>query len=132
MKFLVDTHVFLWVILSPKKISKRIRDILFDPSLSKYVSVITFWEISLKYQLGKIDLAGILPDKLPIIAKDSGFEILDLDPDTAASFYKLPRLGNKDPFDRMLAWQAISYDFHLLTKDQDFADYKDRGLKIVW
>ena len=108
------------------------KDLLLDPQLSKYVSAITFWEISLKYQLGKIDLKGVLPDQLPVIAKDSGFEVLGLDPDTAASFYKLPRLRNKDPFDRMLAWQAVSRDFHLLTKDQDFADYKDHGLKIVW
>ena len=132
MKLIVDTHIFLWVTISPKKISKRVKDLLLDPQLSKYVSAITFWEISLKYQLGKIDLKGVLPDQLPVIAKDSGFEVLGLDPDTAASFYKLPRLRNKDPFDRMLAWQAVSRDFHLLTKDQDFADYKDHGLKIVW
>ncbi len=132
MNYLVDTHIFLWVTIFSKKISKRVRDILLDPQISKYVSAITFWEISLKYQLGKIDLAGISADKLPVIAKDSGFDILNLDCDTAASFYKLPKLRNKDPFDRMLAWQAISKDFHLLTKDQDFADYKDHGLIIVW
>lgn len=132
MKYLVDTHIFLWSILSPKKISKSVKDILLDSQVSKYVSAITFWEISLKYQLGKIDLKGVLSDQLPEIAKDSGFEILDLNADTAASFYKLPKMPNKDPFDRMLAWQAIDKDFHLLTKDQDLADYKDHGLKIVW
>jgi len=132
VKYLVDTHIFLWSILSPKKISKSVKDILLDSQVSKYVSAITFWEISLKYQLGKIDLKGVLSDQLPEIAKDSGFEILDLNADTAASFYKLPKMPNKDPFDRMLAWQAIDKDFHLLTKDQDLADYKDHGLKIVW
>ena len=52
------------------------KSILLDPQAIKYISAITFWEISLKYQLGKINLVGILPDKLPIIAKDTGFEIL--------------------------------------------------------
>ena len=132
MNYLIDTHVFLWVLLSPKKIPKRVRDILLDTELTKYVSTITFWEISLKYQLGKIDITGVLPDILPTIAKNSGFEILNLDADTASSFYKLPKLRSKDPFDRMLAWQAISQDYHLLTQDQDFFGYKDYGLKIVW
>jgi len=132
VKYLVDTHVFLWTVLSPQKISKRVKDILLDTELTKYVSIITFWEISLKFSLGKIDLRSVLPDKFPTIATNTGFEILNLDSETVSSFYKLPKIRNKDPFDRMLAWQAIKEDFHLLTKDQDLADYKDNGLKIVW
>lgn len=132
MNCLIDTHIFLWVTISPKKISKKIKDLLLDPEATKHVSTITFWEISLKYSLGKIDLTNVYPDQLPAIAKDTGFEIIDLDADTASSFYKLPKLKNKDPFDRMLAWQAIAKDYYLLTKNHDFADYKDHGLKIIW
>ena len=95
------------------------------------VSAVTFWEISLKYQLGKLDLTGILPDALPAIAKKTGFEILQLDADTASAFYKLPKLKDKDPFDRMLTWQSIREDCHLLTEDDDFAKYQDYGLKIA-
>lgn len=131
MNYLIDTHIFLWTVFYSKKLSKRIKNILLDPEAIIHASVITFWEISLKYQLGKINLVGILPDKLPMIAKKSGFEILNLDVDTISSFYKLPKLKNKDPFDRMLAWQAICQDYHFLTQDQDFADYKNHGLKIV-
>ncbi len=131
MKLLLDTHIFLYVLFSPGKISKRIKNILSDPELTKYVSTIAFWEISLKYQLGKLDLTGVLPDALPALAKDAGFEILELDAEGASTFYKLPRLKNKDPFDRMLAWQAIRNDCRLLTEDQDFTGYKDCGLKIV-
>lgn len=132
MKYLVDTHAFLWVVLSPKRISKRVKNILLDGELTKYVSTISFWEISLKFSLKKIDLIGVLPYKLPAIAKDTGFEILGLDSDIAASFYKLPRIRNKDPFDRMLAWQAIRKDCLLLTRDKGFDYYKDHGLKTVW
>lgn len=132
MSYLVDTHIFLWSLLSPKKISKKIKDILLDPALTKNLSAITFWEISLKYQIGKLDLFGVLPEELLRLAKEAGFEILSLECETASSFYKLPKLKNKDPFDRMLAWQAIKYDYQLLTQDADFAGYKDHGLKIVW
>lgn len=131
MNYLVDTHIFLWAIISPKKIPQKIRKILNDPEPTKFVSALSFWEISLKFSLHKIDLAGILPDKLPAIVKETGFEIIDLDADTASSFYKLPILKNKDPFDRMIAWQAICNDFHLLTKDKDFATYTKHGLKIA-
>lgn len=132
MNYLVDTHVLLWVILSPKKISKRVKNILLDPELIKHVSAITFWEISLKFSLGKINLKGILPDKLPTVAKNTGFEILSLDCDTASTFHKLSKINRKDPFDRMLAWQAIREDCVLLTQDKEFSSYKDDGLNIVW
>lgn len=132
MNYLVDTQVFLWTILSPKKISKRAEGILLNTELTKHISAVTFWEISLKFSLGKIDLIGVSPDKLPDIAKDTGFEILNLDCNIASSFYKLPKIRNKDPFDSMLAWQAINYDYCLLTKDQEFIDYNKYGLKIVW
>lgn len=132
MNFLLDTHIFIWAIFEPEKIPKKSRAAILHTDSSVYISIITFWEISLKFTVGKINLKGVLPDKLPEIARNDGFKILDLDADTTSSFYKLPKVKNQDPFDRMLAWQAIKKDFHLLTKDRDFADYKDHGLKIVW
>lgn len=132
MSYLVDTHIFLWSVISPKKISQTIRKILNDPEPTKYISVLSFWEISLKFSLDKIDLVGILPEELPLIAKKANFDIINLDSKIASSYYKLPKSKNKDPFDRMLAWQAINKEYYLLTKDQEFADYKDHGLKIIW
>ena len=132
MSYLVDTHILLWSIFSPQMISQKVKKVLSEAESIKFVSVITFWEIAIKFSLGKLDLKGVLPDALPAIAKDTRFEILDLNTETAASFYKLQKLGNKDPFDRMLAWQAISKDFYLLTRDKSFSVYSNLGLKIVW
>ncbi len=132
MNYLVDTHVFLWAISAPEKLSKKAKSLLLDVDSAKYISLITFWEISLKFSTGKLDLKGGLPENMPFIAKRVGLEVLSLDTDTVSSFYKLPKIPNKDPFDRMLAWQAINKNFSLLTKDKDFADYKNYGLKIVW
>jgi len=129
---LVDTHVFLWVLLSPQKISKRVKELLLDPDVTKLISAVTFWEISIKFSLGKIDLKGVLPEKLPALAKDTGFEFLNLDCETAANFHNLPKLDQKDPFDRMLAWQAIRNECILLTADKDFAQYKEHGLEVAW
>lgn len=131
MNCLVDTHIFLWSVFSPGKISKKVRALLLDPEVTKYVSVITFWEISLKFSLGKIDLKGVAPDMLLQVARETGFEILPLDAETISSFYRLPKIANKDPFDRMLAWQSIVKDHSLLTKDKDFIAYKAHGLKML-
>lgn len=139
MTYLVDTHIFLWSIISPKKISQKIRKILNDPEPTKFISVLSFWEISLKFSLEKIDLVGISPDQLPDVAKKANFDIIGLDVETASSYHKLPKTNNeqssssnKDPFDRMLAWQAIRGDYTLLTKDSDFGLYGSFGLKVMW
>lgn len=132
MTYLIDTHVFLWSVLSANKLSRTVKAILLDPQLTKYVSIVTFWEISLKFALGKITLQGVLPDQLPGIARKTGFDILILNEQVASSFYKLAKIKHKDPFDRMLAWQAISQNCVLLTQDQEFSDYKDLGLNTVW
>ena len=79
MKLLIDTHIFLWIIFQPEKIPQRLRNKLIEKEAIIYISIITFWEISLKFSLGKIDLKGILPDELPKIAKNDGFEILEMD-----------------------------------------------------
>lgn len=132
MTYLIDTHIFLWSVISPKKISQKIRKILNDPESTKFISAISFWEISLKFSLGKIDLSGISPDELPDIAKKAKFDILDLEVKVASSYHRLPKTHHKDPFDHMLAWQAICQDYTLLTKDLSFADYKNYGLKTIW
>ena len=131
MNYLLDTHIFLWTVFSSKKVPKNIRKILTDTQLLKYVSLLTFWEISLKFSLGKIKLQGISPEDMPEIAVKAGYEILNLEPQTVSTYHKLPKGKNKDPFDRMLAWQAICKDYKLITQDSDFKTYKDHGLKIV-
>lgn len=132
MNYLVDTHAFLWATSPYEELSKKAKSILLDAGYRKYISIITFWEISLKFSTGKLDLRGKQPEDLPAMAKELGFEIMNLDTEVTATFYKLPRLRNKDPFDRMLAWQAIKNDYVLLTKDKDFRGYEEFGLKTVW
>ncbi len=131
MNYLVDTHIFVWAMLSSGKISREVRGIFLDSDATKFVSVITLWEISLKFSLGKIDLEGILPDELYDRAKEMGFQILDLKPEVVCSFHKLPKIAHKDPFDRMLVWQSVEGDYTLLPHDKELSGFKIHGLKIV-
>lgn len=132
MSYIIDTHVLLWTIFSPKKISKKVKAILVQPDPVKFVSTVSFWEISLKFSLKKIYLNGIKPENIPDLAKKSRFEILNLKFDVASTYHKLPYGKHKDPFDRMLAWQAISEGHTLLSSDKDFITCKENGLEVVW
>jgi hypothetical protein len=59
-------------------------------------------------------------------------DLADLPADVAASVHRLPRLGHKDPFDRMLVWQAICAGRTLVSKDRGLRAYAEHGLKLMW
>lgn len=77
MRYLLDTHTFLWVLFDDDKLSAGARNVLTDIDSEIYVSLVTYWEISLKYSLGKLDLTGIRPDELPQKAEET--EIFSLE-----------------------------------------------------
>ncbi len=132
MNFLIDTHTFLWSILDPDRLGTKARDILQETDNRIFVSVISFWEISLKAALGKMSLINLLPEQLPESAHQLDFETLPLSASEAATFYKLPKIGHKDPFDRLIIWQAIQNKMPLISKDKSFKDYKVSGLTLIW
>jgi PIN domain nuclease of toxin-antitoxin system len=129
--YLLDTHRFLWSIWQPEKLGKKAAVVLEKTDNIIFVSSITFWEIPLKYALGKLTL-GCKPDELIKISDDMGFAKTSLTPEESALFYQLPKLAHKDPFDRMLIWQAVVNDLILISKDGQFDNYSQYGLKIIW
>jgi PIN domain nuclease of toxin-antitoxin system len=132
MTYLLDTHVLLWALFSPEKLSPEIQNILENPEVEVLVSALSFWEISLKFQLGKLDLNGVKPEELPQIVQESGFNLLPLEASEAASSSNLTRNNHKDPFDRMLVWQCIQRDFTLISKDRSMQEYEVLGLNLLW
>ena len=132
MNFLLDTHSFLWALFVPEKLSRSATQKIISSDNDVAVSVVAFWEISLKYALGKLELSGVEPDELPSFADQMGLSILPISPSEAASFHKLPRLLHKDPFDRFIIWQAIQRKMTLISKDREFKEYQKFGLKTHW
>jgi len=132
MSYLLDTHTFLWAASAPEKLPAKVRKIIEDASNNVFVSKLSFWEISLKFGLGKLDLKESSPEQLPEAAVKMGFEILELDVDHVSSCHRLPREGHKDPFDRMLVWQAIQQNLVLVSGDGLLGDYVPCGLSLVW
>lgn len=132
MNLLLDTHGFLWALFSPEKLSRKATREITSSENDVAVSVVTFWEISLKYGLGKLEMTGVLPEELPDFARQMNLTILGITPDEASSFHNLPRLLHKDPFDRIIIWQAIQRKIILISKDRDFKAYHKFGLRTFW
>jgi PIN domain nuclease of toxin-antitoxin system len=103
-------------------LSEAARAAISHPDNPISVSAVSFWEIALKYRLGKLKLSGVTPEALPDAALRQGFDLMPLDARLAAGFSALPDIPkHRDPFDRMLAAQALAEGATLVTADRVFA-----------
>lgn len=131
MKYILDTHTMLWSLFTIEKLSKRVKEILENPENTILVSAVSFYELSIKRQIGKLELTNDLKE-IYSECENVGFEFLNLDTETAVTFEKLKPLHHKDPFDRMLIWQAIKLNIPIISKDDKFEQYASDGLQLIW
>lgn len=96
------------------------------------VSQISLWEISIKNSLGKLKLTGYKPEDILHAIEKINISILELDNKHMLDYYQLRQTKHKDPFDRILIWQAMSLDIPIISKDQTFGIYQDDRLKLIW
>lgn len=132
MNYLLDTHTLIWVVSEKEKLSSKVIETLNNSDNAFFVSAISFWEIALKYSVGKLKIQGILPEEMPGLSLQSGFQLIPLAPDESAQSHKLILTDHKDPFDRMLIWQAIQRKLVFISKDDRLDQYKSAGLKTLW
>ncbi len=133
MKFLIDTHVFIWFMMEPDKLSKKALKQIMDENNEIFISSMSFWEIAIKCQSKKLELRGINVLQLPHIAKQFNFSILNPQTYDFVSIGQIPLKENHhDPFDRMLIQQAIRNDLVLISKDEKFRQYEENGLQLMW
>src|SRR5579862_9101554 len=108
MKYLLDTHSFIWSITDSKKLSEKITKVIENSENEVLVSVITFWEMSIKRSVGTLDMGKMSPEDFIKLAGNAQFTIVGLTPKDAATSCQLPwKKAHRDPFDRMLVWKAI-------------------------
>ena len=128
MRLLVDTHVIIWWVLTPDDLSKTVDQLLLGTATEVLVSPVSAFEISRKHGLGKLlfDSAFIANFDARIEAL-SWFEL----PLTNAHAVAAGRLvgSHKDPFDRLLAAQAIAEGLTIATIDPALAAL---GAKVIW
>lgn len=133
MKYLLDTHVFLWMLLHTDKLSKKVYNVLEDSGKEIYLSAISLWEIAIKHQLRKLDLGGVDIRLLPNVAAQSDVKIITPEPYDFITYSEFPlKKEHRDPFDRLLIHTAIRNNLILISKDKKFEQYKKDGLQMMW
>jgi len=133
MTLLLDTHTFIWTISETNKLSEHAFKMIKSIDNEVFVDVVSFWEIALKTSIKKFSFDGVIINDLPEYARKMDFRILDMKAREACTYANLPLKNNhKDPFDRMIIWQAITENMALISKDKMFGQYQDDGLQLIW
>lgn len=132
MRYLLDTHTFLWVLTAQKRLPAQVIKIIEDPSQEVFLSAVSLWEMAIKLRSGRLDIGGRSATEVLDEARNMNVSVIPLDPDEAATHGRLIEHTHFDPFDRMLIWQAIQRDMILVSKDPEFSKFKADGLRLLW
>ena len=128
MKVLLDTQVLLRATLSPAALSHTSSAIIADGANVILVSAASAWEIATKVCLGKLPGAETLEKEFLDVMDDAGYTVLPITAEAALRAGRLPG-EHRDPFDRMLAAQALAGDIPLLSTDSKLDSF---GIRRIW
>ena len=130
MNYLVDTHILLWSFIHPEKLSQKIQEILLNEDNSIHYSQFSLWEISIKFNLGKLQLKKKSPEQFYNELEKSYYLCKKITNEELITFHQLP-VEHKDPFDRALIWQSILNKYIFISSDGALESYVKYGLKYV-
>lgn len=114
MRYLVDSHILLWLMAEPYKLGPLTKKILSEESETVAVSLASLWELGLKYNKGKLQLSA---EQVIEGTNALGVEILEIRLEHVLAFNKII-IEHKDPFDLMLCAQATAENMTLVTADR--------------
>jgi PIN domain nuclease of toxin-antitoxin system len=130
VKLLLDTHIAIWALNEPRRLSEQARDLIADERNDVYVSAASVWEIAIKFALAKRRNAPPFSGEVALrLFIEAGYRLLPVTPEHAVALDRLPPL-HADPFDRMLVAQALHEPLRLLTADAALAAYGDVVLTV--
>lgn len=128
MRILLDTHALYWYIEGDPQLSTTARTLIQDASNDVLISPASYWEIAIKVSLEKWRLNRPYEGFIDIGLKHYGFLILPILPDHTARLIGMP-FHHKDPFDRLLAAQALAEKIPIVSADSALDDY---GVTRLW
>lgn len=131
MRYLLDSHAFLWFNEGSSELSDTARSLIENEGNDLVLSSASLWEISIKSSIGKLEIAGGYESVIEDI-QALDLVILNINFSHTLKQYSLP-FHHKDPFDRIIASQAITEGLSLISKDQIFDKYFEQAAnKRVW
>jgi PIN domain nuclease of toxin-antitoxin system len=128
MKLLIDTHTFLWWVEDDASLSAKARAAIAEPGHECFFSVASGWEMAIKISLGKLKIPAALDRFLPEQLAANNFDVLGIETRHLTRVAALP-FHHRDPFDRLLAAQAVEDKLTIVSADPIFKEY---GVKRIW
>lgn len=127
MKYLLDTHAYLWWLGSPTRLSAGALEAVGDKAATVFVSMVTFWELAVKSSLGKLALSCGVEQLESELGLD-GMVLLPIKIRHCGTVSNLP-FHHRDPFDRLLVAQTMVEGLSLVSRDAQLDSY---GISRVW
>lgn len=128
MRLLLDTHALIWSQDDTSNLSPAAVAALRDPNNDLVLSVVTVWEIGIKTSIGKLSLSKPFRTWVETAFRDLRLVDLPISLDNVERLTALP-FHHKDPFDRLLAAQALTEAIPLISADAAFDPY---GVTRLW
>lgn len=128
MKYLLDTHTFIWLDNEPEKLPAKVAEICADQTHTLLLSIASVWEMQIKLQLGKLTLPAPLATIVENQIRNNQVELLTIQLPHVLELATLP-LHHKDPFDRLLIAQARFEDAVILSDDSQISKYP---VPLIW
>lgn len=123
MRYLLDTHIFLWWILDQPKLSEAMKHVIAAPENDIYVSAASAWEMIIKSAVGKLSLPPSPEEFIRNQLRINRMFPLPISIEHALTIVRLPMI-HKDPFDRMLIAQTMYEGLVLITDDPMIKTYQ--------
>jgi PIN domain nuclease of toxin-antitoxin system len=120
--YLIDTHCWLWWHIEPHRLSRNVMELIEDGDTIISFSVVSAWEIVIKYNLKKLKLPLHPYEYIPKRLEISYMDVLPVQLEHALQVEKLPD-HHKDPFDRLLVAQALTEKLTIITSDRQIESY---------
>ena len=128
MRYLLDTHTFIWMAADPAKLSDTVREIVVKSGNNLLVSAASGWETALLWKLARIELPEEPAFFVPQIIQSFSLTPLNISFETAITAATLPFI-HRDPFDRLLVATAMQENISLLSKDSMLLKY---NISVIW
>ncbi len=124
MKYILDTHVLIWMVEAPENLSAKVKTILQTATADEIaISAITPWEIAKKTAIGKLRLGCPVASWLKKATNSSGITLLPLGIDVSIESNQLPGIFHKDPADQIIVATARMHQLTLITVDKKLLEY---------
>jgi PIN domain nuclease of toxin-antitoxin system len=122
LKILIDTNAFIWASYKPDLLTEAARAAITNRANERFVSLATLWEMQIKKSLGKLPLPGAIDVIARAWAQALATNFLPVELTHIAALDRLPQL-HRDPFDRMIAAQALTEGMAIVSSDAVFRSY---------